>query len=290
MSLIICKECGASISDKAKNCPNCGYPLDFERDVAALNNAISSNNALMLEISNNNFGKSSYLMAKEVAERTGLTLKEAQEVVYYYKKDGTNLLNVPREDILKKSPKKKESALSTWAAVLALFGCTTIIAVILAIIDISKNDKEKKHNGSVFAIVMGVLYFWVFFVCSPSDTGTIGSSEKQLNILLCQDENVRVYLEHIKNGQIFVRYCNDTDENINIKYEELIINGDRYYSGFFVEEVYSHDEDVVKLSLYDKEGSSQSYSYDSGTIKGSFSYFTGGIGFTTELEFDEISF
>ena len=27
MALIICKECGKEISDQAKACPNCGYPL-----------------------------------------------------------------------------------------------------------------------------------------------------------------------------------------------------------------------------------------------------------------------
>lgn len=284
MALIPCKECGTRVSDQAQTCPQCGCPVIESANIA------KQNDALIIEVTQNPNNTTQYMMSKELSEKTGIKFSDAQEIIRVYKMSGINLLNKSKDDLPPKPKKKKESALSTWAAILSLFGCTTIIAVILAIIDISKNDKEKKHNGSVFAIVMGVLYFWVFFVYSPSDTGTIGSSEKQLNILLCQDENVRIYLDHIKNGQIFVRYCNDTDENINIKYEELIINGDRYYSGFFVEEVYSHDEDVVKLSLYDKEGSSQSYTYDSGTIKGSFSYFTGGIGFTTELEFDEISF
>lgn len=28
MSLIKCKECGKEISDKAENCPHCGYPIN----------------------------------------------------------------------------------------------------------------------------------------------------------------------------------------------------------------------------------------------------------------------
>lgn len=28
MALINCPECGKEVSDKAANCPNCGYPLE----------------------------------------------------------------------------------------------------------------------------------------------------------------------------------------------------------------------------------------------------------------------
>ena len=31
MALIKCPECGKEISDKAKACPNCVYPLDSKR-------------------------------------------------------------------------------------------------------------------------------------------------------------------------------------------------------------------------------------------------------------------
>ncbi|TCU72863.1 hypothetical protein EV204_105199 [Tissierella praeacuta] len=33
MALISCPECSKEISDKAKNCPNCGYPLEEKNDV-----------------------------------------------------------------------------------------------------------------------------------------------------------------------------------------------------------------------------------------------------------------
>ena len=284
MALIPCKECGTRVSDQAQACPKCGCPVIESANIA------KQNDALIIQVTQNPHNTTQYMMSKELSERTGIKFSDAQEIIRVYKMSGINLLNKSKDDLPPKPEKIKDSALSIWAAILSLFGCTTIIAAILAIIDLAKNDKNKKHTGSVFALVMAALYFFIFFVGSPSGAGKVGSNEKQINILLCQDENVRVYLDHIKNGQIFVRYCNDADENINISYKDLTINGDRYYSGIFVEEVYSNDEDVVKLSLYDKEGSSQSYDYDSGTIKGSFSYFSGGIGFTSELKFDEISF
>lgn len=113
MAMIICKECGKEVFDKANNCPNCGCPINLY-----------------------------------------------------------NLYAQPQETqqfVEEKPKKKKESALSTWAAILSLFGCTTIIALILAIVDLCKNDKDKKHNGSVFALVIGFLYFWIFFIYSPSE-------------------------------------------------------------------------------------------------------------------------
>ena len=97
MSMIICKECGKEISDKANACPYCGCPV---QDVS-----------------------------------------------------------ITRKD--KDSTKKKESALSVWAGVLSLFGCTCFVSLILALVDLTKNDKSKKHTGSWVAIVMCCLYFFV---------------------------------------------------------------------------------------------------------------------------------
>lgn len=59
--------------------------------------------------------------------------------------------------------KKKDSALSIWAAVLALFTCTFIIGLILAIIDLAKNKNDgKRHMGSYFAIIYSVLCLIAF--------------------------------------------------------------------------------------------------------------------------------
>lgn len=163
MSLIICKECGAKVSDQAQTCPQCGCPV-----TESVNNS-NKNDQLIYGIVNNPNNKTRYSMAQELSQITGLTMNEAQEVIRVYIVRGENLLNSPMENILKKKPKKKESVLSTLSAVLSLFGITTVIAVILAIIDLAKNDKEKHHNGSVFALVIGALYFWLLFIYSPSE-------------------------------------------------------------------------------------------------------------------------
>lgn len=280
MALIKCSECGKEISDKAVRCPNCGYPVKRQPYIVTINN-----NAVNVDyIWNNNSNKKDFInyIKKTYKLNDNDCLDIYNKYVAYAGINPTN--NV--------SKKKKDSTLSIWAIVLSLFVCTCPVAFILALVDLCMNDKSKRHIGSWFTIIICCIALFVgVFGGSASDyTENPSSSEKQLNILLCEDENVRIYLDHIKNGQIFVRYCNDSGENINISYKDLTINGDRYYSSIWVEEVYSHDEDVIKLSLYDKDGVSQNYNYESGTIKGIFSYFSGGIGFTEELKFDDTEF
>lgn len=60
------------------------------------------------------------------------------------------------DELLKNQP-KKDSVLSIWAAILALFTCTCFIGAILGIIDLCINDKTKRHIGSWFAIIFSVL-------------------------------------------------------------------------------------------------------------------------------------
>ena len=44
MALITCKECGQTISDKAKSCPNCGCPVgDYQGQTDRNNNSHETN-------------------------------------------------------------------------------------------------------------------------------------------------------------------------------------------------------------------------------------------------------
>lgn len=62
-----------------------------------------------------------------------------------------------------KPPKKKQSTLSTLAAVFSVLTFTVPVAIILAIIDIATGDKKNKlHTGSWFAIIWCVLVIVVY--------------------------------------------------------------------------------------------------------------------------------
>lgn len=66
-------------------------------------------------------------------------------------------------DAMNNNEKKKDSTLSILAAVFSIFTFTIIIGVILAIIDLCINDKEKKHIGSWFTIIFfGLIILFLF--------------------------------------------------------------------------------------------------------------------------------
>ena len=69
-----------------------------------------------------------------------------------------------------KKSKKPHSTLSIWALVLSIFVITCFVGVILALVDLCKNDKTKKHVGSWVALVLTILYaFFVFGSDSDED-------------------------------------------------------------------------------------------------------------------------
>lgn len=69
-----------------------------------------------------------------------------------------------------KNLKKKNSALSTWAAIFAIFTCTSFIGFILGLIDLSKKDDTEKHTGSWFAIIFFVIMCVLSLIASTNNT------------------------------------------------------------------------------------------------------------------------
>lgn len=54
--------------------------------------------------------------------------------------------------------RKKHSGMSIAAFIFALLGCTFLIGLILAIVDLCKKDKAKKHSLSIAALVISCVY------------------------------------------------------------------------------------------------------------------------------------
>lgn len=83
-----------------------------------------------------------------------------------------------------KPPKKKQSTLSTLAAVFSILTFTIPVAVILAIIDIATGDKKNKlHTGSWFAIIWCVLAVIVYNIGNkPGDDVTIPIAEVKVSV------------------------------------------------------------------------------------------------------------
>lgn len=78
MALIICPECGKEISNKAKYCIHCGYPLDELKEETS--NIINDKNNLY-SVKLINYGSQKVKVIAVVREITGLRLPEAKAVV-----------------------------------------------------------------------------------------------------------------------------------------------------------------------------------------------------------------
>lgn len=161
---MFCQKCGNQLADHAAFCPNCGSMVGAD---AQTENAFSQpvNDA-------------------QQGAQNGQQWGNAQQ--------GVHLNGQQYESTTQgKHEKKKNSGLSTAAALLSIFGCTAIIGLILAIVDLVKNkDDGKKHTGSYFAIIITVVYVVVLIAASGGNTNDSKSTQKaQEAVEVQQDEN-----------------------------------------------------------------------------------------------------
>lgn len=66
--------------------------------------------------------------------------------------------------IQQNNTKKKDSVLSIIAAAFALFTITCFVGLIIGIIDLCINDKNKRHVGSWFAVIWFVIFVIVMIL------------------------------------------------------------------------------------------------------------------------------
>lgn len=119
------------------------------------------------------------------------------------------------DDLLKKQP-KSNSALSVWALILSLLGCTSILGGILGIIDLCINDKNKKHIGSWFAIIFSVLFILT--------GGTVISCGGMLSDSGQEETVVEINSDIVKNEE---KVTSESSEN---KKEEVSEDSNNYYT------------------------------------------------------------
>lgn len=74
MALIKCPECGKMISDKADICIGCGFPIKSESDKSKIE-------VIVEELRSKYTDKEKNKMIKELRERLGLSLKEANDII-----------------------------------------------------------------------------------------------------------------------------------------------------------------------------------------------------------------
>ena len=141
MSLINCPECGKEISDKSDKCINCGFPIGNEEHPTEKENYVFCNNCN----TENNIGD-------DYCSCCGI------RITPYYTSESNEYLNQPLYQEYE-TLKKQDSVLSIIAAVLSIFTVTFFFGFIIALIDLGINDKTKRHLGSWFSVIFGIIIF-----------------------------------------------------------------------------------------------------------------------------------
>lgn len=170
MALVNCPECGKKISSKADKCIYCGYPLQESINTDDGNAIRYGENQQICPSCGCSFDGSK-------CPNCGCYLVSDNDK---NEKSGTNQLvklgNVKSSGYVKaEKQKKKDSTLSIVACVLVgvsgLIPLPVIVSfplilagIIVALIDICKNNKLERHIGAWFALIFGLAAIFVVFL------------------------------------------------------------------------------------------------------------------------------
>lgn len=139
MALIKCPDCGKEFSDQAPACPNCGRP-------------------------NQTTEGAHFSQPQPNMDRPPIP---------------PNLNGRPNVTVSPSQPFKKNSGLSIAALIFSILGCTFIIGVILAIIDLCKKDTTQKHTLS--KVALGISAFWLI-ISIVAGSGSGDTKKESLSV------------------------------------------------------------------------------------------------------------
>lgn len=235
MALIKCSECGKEISDKAETCPNCGCPVKKQPYTVKINDTVVDIDSIW----KNHRNKNKFI--KYIQNTYKLKYNDCLDIYNRY---------IEYAGVTDKNEKKKDSTLSTWAIVLSLFGCTAPIAFILALVDLCKNDKSKRHIGSWFAIVIIVVWGSIFLFGGNDDKEEINEPTTEITTEATTEEKTELqqpketeeeyrasceeykFKDVLRNPEDYVGKRVKITIQISSVHEDSILNATKYYFGY----------------------------------------------------------
>ena len=120
---------------------------------------------------------------------------------------------------------------------------------------------------------------------------TVLPSSKKYNKLLCEDDNITIYLEKIENGKIFLKFENNSSHDFKISSEYITLGDESYYkSNISYTEIYSGLSRSVRLELYNDDYNAVPYSFSSGTLSAQFNYWDYSSDYSDEWIDEKINF
>lgn len=154
--------------------------------------------------------------------------------------------------VIKPKAARQDSALSIWAVVLSLFGITSFIAFILALVDLGINDKKKRHLGSWVALAFCVLYLFVgggvILGSSGSSENDTASNNTQTSEIIVTTTPSEAVVETSASEEVVIEYQKVSAETLLTTLEENALRAENTYQDAYV-------EITGELSVIDSDGS-----------------------------------
>lgn len=153
--------------------------------------------------------------------------------------------------VIKPKAARKDSALSIWAVVLSLFGITSFIAFILALVDLGINDKTKRHLGSWVALVFCVLYLFVgggvILGSSGSSANDTASNNTQTSEIIVTTTPSETVVETPASEEVVIEYQQVEANLLLTTLEENALRAENTYQDAYL-------EITGELSVIDSDG------------------------------------
>ena len=122
--------------------------------------------------------------------------------------------------------KKKQSILSILSVVFTLLGLTIPVAIILAIIDIVKGDKNNKnHSGSWFSIIFSAIVILVYFLGGQNDENQNVSNNVSIeSVIETESQTIELPDESVESYHTYQR--ENTNQEIDSKTEPTVVQSE----------------------------------------------------------------
>lgn len=111
--------------------------------------------------------------------------------------------------------------------------------------------------------------------------------ESEISALLCEDENIVVYIIKADDGLIHLKIYNKSNEDYEFGLNYIAFNNKTYFDELYVTRIFAG---MNKYYVIDEDNVGESFSFTGGEISGSFEYYSynsskGTIKFNTEISF-----
>lgn len=109
------------------------------------------------------------------------------------------------------------------------------------------------------------------------------SNKEEISAMLCEDENIVVYIVKSNDALVHLKIFNKSDEDYNFVLNYLTFNNKTYFDEYYYTRVFAG---LNKYYTIDETNFGESFSFTGGKLSGGFEY-TAPDGIKTSLRFDE---